>query len=345
VPALGGLSSRRSEVLLAVVREYVRTGQPVASRAALARAGLEVSAATVRAVMGELMQLGLLAQPHASAGRIPTDPAFRLWVDHLLAGGEAAGAVSDDVDRALDDSPLAQSSPRRAAQILTHATGQLGFCMGFEGEQLALRHVHFVRVSAERVLVVLVGATNVVRQRVIEESQSDQRALDAVSSRLSELVAGCTLEQARRRLAAEVARLRDRRHALARKLAELGAAGLMHEPEAELYVGDRTRLITQPEFADVERMREVLGALEEKERMLRLLDEVVRSDALRVAIGAELGDPGVRQCAVVSGQVGEDARFGGVGVIGPVRMRYDRVIPIVRYVAERLGDRLGERNP
>jgi heat-inducible transcriptional repressor len=175
-----------------------------------------------------------------------------------------------------------------------------------------------------------------VRTRLLDERDTDQRRLDRISAELSLLVAGLTLEEARARLAAEIDGDRKHRDALWRDVLALGARGLEGAGlgQAELYVGDRSRLLDQPEFARGERLRELLRALEEKQRMLGLLDKLIGAGGVRVAIGEQLGDPGVARCAVVAEQLGPGRR--GLGVIGPVRMRYDRIIPMVRYVSSKL---------
>jgi heat-inducible transcriptional repressor len=337
---LGELPQRLSEVLLAVLRGYVESGHPVGSRDACAQSGLSVSSATVRGAMGELMELGLLEQPHTSAGRVPTDAAFRLWVDTLLHDPHA-GSVPRELARELRDPVgVLEDSSRRAADVLTQVTGQLGFCLAVEGQRSRLTALRFVRVSSDRVMALLVSEGDVVRTRLLDERECDQRKLDRISSALSRLVAGLTLEEARARLSAEIEGDRAQRDALWGKLVALGRLGLEVEVEAELYVGDRTRMLEQPEFEDNQRLRELLRALDEKQRMLALLDNVLTAGSLRVVIGDELGDPGVARCAVVAESVGGAAHRGGAGVIGPVRMRYDRVIPVVRYVSGKLGSAL-----
>ena len=339
---LGELPGRLSEVLLAVLRGYVETGQPIGSRDALGRGELEISSATVRGAMGELMELGLLEQPHTSAGRIPTDAAFRLWVDHLLHEPQAERRVPARLARELAESPGGRTPAlQRAADVLTEVTGQLGFSLAREREGLRLVQVHFVRVSSERVTALLVAEGGAVRTRLIDERDSDQRRLDRVSAELSQLVAGLTLEDARARLHAEIEGDRRRRDALWRETLALGARGLDVDAAttAELFVGDRSRLLDQPEFADGERLRDVLRALEEKQRLLALLDKLISARGVRVAIGEELGEAGVARCAVVAEQLGP-APLRGLGVIGPVRMRYDRIIPVVRYVSGKLAPAL-----
>jgi heat-inducible transcriptional repressor len=334
VTELAELPPRLVEVLLAVLRGYVESGQPVGSREALDQSGLAVSGATVRSAMAELMELGLLEQPHTSAGRVPTDAAFRLWVDQLLHDPLAAGALP----RGLAREPL--ESRRRAVDVLTEVTGQLGFCLSLESERLRLEQLRLVRVSSERVMALLVTEGGGVRTRLLDERELDARKLERISSALSRLVAGLSLEEARTRLEREIEGDRAQSDALWRKLVALGRLGLEVALESELYVGDKTRLFDQPEFEDGQRLRELLRALDEKERMLALLDKVLERGELRVVIGEELGDPGVARCAVVAEPIGPAPLRSGLGVIGPVRMRYDRVIPVVRYVSGRLGSAL-----
>jgi heat-inducible transcriptional repressor len=335
---LGDLPGRLADVLLAVLRGYVESGQPVGSRDALDLGELPISSASVRGAMSELMELGLLEQPHTSAGRIPTDTAFRLWVEHLQREPQSERRVPARLARELAGAGGAATSPLQlAADLLTEATGQLGFSLALDRDELRLVQVHFVRVSSERVTALLVSDGGAVRTRLLDERDTDQRRLDRISAELSHLVAGLTLEEARVRLHAEIEGDRKRRDALWRDTLALGARGLEGAElvSAELYVGDRSRLLDQPEFARGERLRELLRALEEKQRMLGLLDKLIGAGGVRVAIGEELGDAAVAHCAVVAEQLGPGPRRG-LGVIGPVRMRYDRIIPMVRYVSSKL---------
>ncbi len=339
VRALRDLPVRTREVLLCVIGEYIATGQAVGSKSALLQSDLDVSPATIRATMNELMEAGLMAQLHPSAGRTPTDAAFRLWVDFLL--GESEGLHSGSrVEVTLGEPEGAVDDYlRRAADLLSQATGQLGFFVGLELEQQRLQRVHFVRVSSDRVMALLVSDGGLVRSRLIEEAESDQRALDKISTRVSELVGGRSLEQARQKLHEEIRRERRRSDVLWRALVVLSAEGLGASDAEEFYVADRSALLRRADFGDDE-LRRLLSALEEKERMLRLLNKIVRGEGLQVVIGRELEDPNVQHCAVVTARLGGSTPFGGLGVIGPVRMRYDRVIPLVRRVSETVGEAL-----
>lgn len=330
------LDVRLLRVLRCVLDQYIETAQPVASRSVARR--VRVSPATVRTAMGELADAGFLRQPHTSAGRVPTAQAFRLYVDELMR--EAPWPPRAQARAGLTLSGRARDTDdllRQAADWLSESTGQLGFFLAGQPDRIILRRLQFVRLSAERVMALLISQRGVVQTCIVEESGSDGRELERVSERLSEFVAGFTLAQARARLARAIERERD---ALARKALALGVAGLS-SAGGELYVSDKSYLLQQPEFADVVRLRDILAALAEKERMMRLLDQILRADVLQVVIGEELEDPGMEGCAVVTAPFGDAPALGGIGVIGPVRMPYHRVIPVVRGLSKMIGGYLG----
>ncbi len=328
---LSDLPARMQEVLLAVLEHYVDDACPVSSQVVAKRFTGSVSSATVRSTMAVLMDQGLLEQKHTSAGRIPTEQAFRLYVDDLLLRHVESEEIPLEWDNDLN--PL-DASLRSAADFLSRLTGQLGFFLAPDSDQLRIRHLHFLRVSSERVMALLVSHAGTVQRRVIDESETDQTTLDRVSLQLTQILEGCTLREARSRLVSNIEVDRERRDALWRHTLELGRAGLAPERDAAFYVADRHFLLRHPEFSDIERLRDVLATLEEKQRMMALLEKLLAADVVRVTIGTEIAEPRIRECAVVTAPLGE---AGGIGVIGPVRMRYDQVIPAVRLLSARVG--------
>jgi heat-inducible transcriptional repressor len=296
------LTPRQQEVLRALVEEYIATAEPIPSARVVRDRSISISAATARTVMAQLTELGLLTQPHTSAGRVPTDSAFRHYADAVLRGSTALEEGPETARTPLARELAASAGQvdallRRAADLLSESTGQLGFSLAARPAHLVLRHVHFVRLSSERVMALLVSERAVLQSRIFEERVTDSRELERVAVRLSEFIAGYTLAEARTRL---------------------------------LYLADKVHLLAHPEFADVERLRDLLSAVEEKERMIRLLDKILRAEVLEVSIGAEIDDPDIRECALVTAPLGEPPVLGGLGVLGPVRMPYGKVIPLVR---------------
>lgn len=327
------MTPRMRQVLLSVVREYIDTARPVASRSTAAQ--LDVSSATVRSAMSELEARELLSHPHTSAGRVPTERAFRLYAAHLIERIESLHSP----DAELASSGDVEALLRGAAHALSHATGQLGFFVGRAAEQLVLARIRFVRVSSESVMAVLVSTSGAVQTRVFAERGSPERTLETASQRLSELVHGLTLREARTRLASAIQSDLERSDALWRRVFVLGRASLEGRGETEVFMGDSQVLLDQPEFEDIAQLRQVHAALAEKERLLHLLERTLAADVIGVAMGDELRALGVERCALVSTGLGGAA--GGLGVIGPLRMRYDRVIPAVREVSRRVNDYFG----
>ena len=329
------LSPRQHVLLRALVEEYITTAEPVASAQVVRDRSVSISSATARSVMAQLTELGLLTQPHTSAGRVPTALAFRHYVDSILCESSGPNAELDATAAALA-SALAESAGqvetllRRAADLLSESTGQLGFFMAARPAHVILRHVHFVRLSSEKVMALLVSERGLVQSRIFEERETDSRELERVATRLSEFIAGYTLEQARARLTDALERDRSRSGRLWPKVLALGAMSVAGGPDASLYLADKVHLLAHPEFADVERLRDLLSAIDEKERMIHLLDRVLQAEVLEVSIGAEIDDPDIRECALVAAPLGDSPALGGLGVLGPVRMPYGRVIPLVR---------------
>ena len=329
------LSPRQHVLLRALVEEYITTAEPVASAQVVRDRSVSISSATARSVMAQLTELGLLTQPHTSAGRVPTALAFRHYVDSILSESSGPDAEIDATAAALA-SALAESAGqveallRRAADLLSESTGQLGFFVAARPAHVILRHVHLVRLSSERVMALLVSERGLVQSRIFEERETDSRELERVAARLSEFIAGYTLAQARTRLTDALERDRSRSGRLWPKVLVLGAMSVAGGPDANLYLADKVHLLAHPEFADVERLRDLLSAIDEKERMIHLLDRVLQAEVLEVSIGTEIDDPDIRECALVTAPLGESPALGGLGVLGPVRMPYGRVIPLVR---------------
>ena len=326
------LTSRQGTVLRAIVAAYVGEASPVGSQSLARALPVQLSPASIRGTMAELTRLGLLEQPHTSAGRVPTELGLRVFVDELLAG--AAGEAADE--RTLAGT-LGEAEPeglmRAACAVLSTRTRQLGFAVPPRVEREPLRHVSLVRLSSEQVLVVLVSQSGVAHQRTIEEpGRGDQAELDRVASEVNRRVAGRTLAGVREVLAREAGQLRsqaDRLRARALRLAALalepaGLAGI------DLVIGTRLALLDQPEFRDPDRVRSLFEALEAKERLVAILDKMLAARGVQVAFGAELDEPALRHCALVTATYGQgESALGMLGVLGPCRMDFARVIPLV----------------
>ncbi len=331
------LSPRQGQVLQAVVSSFVGGMAPVASELIAALLPVHLSPQSVRNTLAELEERGLVDKPHRSSGRLPTARGLRAFVDQLLAVRELAPYEKRDVEGRLDD-PAAASLDEAASRLLSERTRLLGFVVPPRLEAVMLRHLSFVRLSSERVLAVLISEAGRAYQRVFEcTGRGDQAELDRMAASLCERLAGHTLRELQRRLVAEAAALRSRADLLLERV--LRDLPLEHDASAQdVIVATRLALLDQPEFRDPERVRELLRAVEDKERLLQLLDRILAAQGVRVAFGSELGCEldGLAFVATRYGRPG--ARAGTLGVIGPRRMDFARVIPLVGYVSHVLSE-------
>lgn len=340
-----GLSERQGMVLRAVVSAYVGEASPVGSSTLSHLLPVPLSSASIRSTMVELVELGLLSKPHASAGRVPTGLGLRLFVDELVPRRDLADYEKRDLAGAMEES-RAEIALRVASQLLSQRTGQLGFVVAPRVERLVLRHVSLVRLSSRSLLVVLVSRTGAALRRVLDDDgRTDQAELDRISSQLNALVRGQTLREVRDRLARDARTLRSRADQLLARVVEIGARALPLEPADpdELVVASWLALLGQPEFRDLEQVRRILEAVETQERLVEILDEILPAEGVRVAFGEEVGEPALRSCALVAASYGDASQpLGALGVIGPSRMDYARVIPLVEYLSTLVTEKLSE---
>ncbi len=339
------LTERQQHVLRALVAAYVGAAAPVGSATISDLLSVRLSSASVRNTLAELTALGLIQKPHASSGRVPTTDGIRLFIDRLLDPSEVTQYERRSIDRSFDEAH-ADHAVALASQVLSDHTHQLGFVVAPRIERLALRQVSFVRLSTDRVLAVLVDTHGQAHQRVIEDPldgiRVDQADLDRMSAALNERIAGRTLREARNLLRSEARSLRNRASRVLEQALQLGllaAEAAMESPDAgDLVIATRLALLEQPEFSDPDRLRELFAALEQKERLVDLLEGLLEGEGVSVALGEELATHGLGGCALVAAPYGDSA--GMLGVIGPTRMDYGRIIPLVDYCSHRVTDKL-----
>lgn len=335
---LAPLTERQGQVLHAVVSSFVGGAAPVASEMIAAWLPVQLSPQSVRNTLAELEQLGFVDKPHRSAGRVPTARGLRAFIDQLLAVRELAPYEKRDLAGRLDDSASADLD-EAASRLLSERTRLLGFVVPPALEDVVLRRLSFVRLSSERVLAVLVSEGGRAHQRVLEHpGRGDQLELDAMAASLSERLSGQTLREARKRLVAEAAALRSRADLLLERV--LRDLPLASDASAhDVVVATRLALLDQPEFQDPERVRALLRAVEDKARLLVLLDQVLAAQGVCVAFAGELGAGELDGLAFVATRYGpRGSQTGTLGVIGPRRMDFARVIPLVGYVSRLLSE-------
>jgi heat-inducible transcriptional repressor len=336
------LTERQQDVLRAAIRAYVGEAAPIGSKHISHLLLKKLSSASIRTTLAELDALGLVQQPHASAGRVPTEQGLRTFIDRLLDRRDVAEydrrAFEYHVDNAQSDAVV-----EVAAQLLSEQTRLVGFAVAPRLERVTLQHVSLVRLSSSRVLAVLVSNTGAAFRRVITaEVDLDQRELDRAASHLSERAVGRTLGEVRDLLRREAAALRREADRLLHWAIELGTRAVApQDEEVDVVVATRLAVLDQPEFRDPRRIREILETLETKERLAEIVEQMLAGGGVQVALGGEMGDPALSHCALVATRYGDQlAPLGAVGVIGPSRMDYSRVIPLVAFCSRVLTDKL-----
>ena len=329
------LDERSRSLLKTLVERYIADGQPVGSRTLSKASGLELSPATIRNVMADLEELGLIASPHTSAGRIPTARGYRLFVDTMLTvqGQNLTGI---------------ELQPDQPQRVITNAAQLLSSLSSFVGVVTAPRkpsvfhHIEFLRLAERRVLVIMVAPDGDVQNRVIITAQDvSQPELAEAANRLNAHYAGLTLEAVRERLRSEVDALRSEIATLMSAAVQVGTEAMTQEQERVVVSGERNLLTVQDFSHDVGSLRKLFDLFEEKTQLMRLLDVSSRAEGVRIYIGGESQVVPFEELSVVTAPYEIDGRVvGTLGVIGPTRMAYERMIQIVDITARLVGNAL-----
>jgi heat-inducible transcriptional repressor len=336
-----GLGDRQAAVLRAVVMGYVGEAAPIGSKTISHLLPMNLSPASIRNTLAELAAQGLVEKPHASSGRVPTELGLRLFIDRLLDAEELAVYERRNIAYSLGEAEV-DSVAAIASQLLSERTRQLGFVVAPRVDRISVQHVSLVRLTTDQVLAVLVSQTGATHRRIIHDTSGDDQAtLDRIATGLSERIFGLTLVEAREGLAREARALRHRADRWLQRVIELGALAVAPDQDGpvDLVLGTRLALLEQPEFHDPERIRDLFATVETKERLVEILDEVIAAGGTRVAFGDEVDEPGLHRCAVVASSYGVDTPIGVLGVIGPSRMDYGRVIPLVDFLSQAITEK------
>lgn len=333
-PADALLDPRARLLLRTLIARYIRDGEPVGSQTLARHAGLDVSSATIRSILSELEDVGLLSAPHTSSGRVPTSQGYRVFVDSLLqiqplAEGEVARLRSELAPGAGTNSLLGSASELVSA--MTHFVGVVSVP---KREQFAFKHVDFVPLDGQRVLAILVFADNDVQNRILHTRRGyDAGELERIANYLNSHYAGLPLSEARALLLAEMRNAKQEMEALMAQALELADQALATDAE-DMLVAGQTRLIGVQDLSDLDRLRELFEAFASKREILQVLERTLRAPGVRIFIGEETGMAPLDGVSLVTAPYGVGGRTLGVlGVIGPTRMAYDRVIPVVQAAA------------
>lgn len=343
------INERAQHFLKVLIERYSRDGHPVGSRTLAKDAGLDLSPATIRNVMADLEDLGLVASPHTSAGRVPTASGYRLFVDSLLSLKPLDSELLQQVQRKLvaHDQPGLVDS---ASQILSKLTHLAGVVMVPNQNQARVRQIEFVPLSDTRVLTVIVTNAGEVYNRIIETSRVFSRSeLEQLSNYVTTHYGGNDLRAIRGLVLREMQEARRDLDEMMVRALEMASAVFAEgdadgTEQGDFVVTGQTNLMDFDELAQVDSLRSLFDAFTEKQEILHLLDRSLEADGVQIFIGEESGYTTLKDCSVITAPYEVDTEVVGVlGVIGPTRMRYDKVIPIVDITARILGSALSPR--
>ncbi|HET6439352.1 MAG TPA: heat-inducible transcriptional repressor HrcA [Anaeromyxobacter sp.] len=338
----GELDKREREILRALVQDYIQTGEPVASQPLLSRHELECSPATIRSVMVDLEALGFLEKPHASAGRIPTAQGYRLYVDTLLKVRPPSLQDRDRIERLAHEAPDVNALLEGTADLLHALSHHAGVVTTPRPQVDPVRQLEFVRLRENRVLAVFVSAAGIVTNKLVQlefplEVSELERAANYLTQKLQSLGSGQELPALRERILEEMRADQSALHDLLQKALSLAEQTFARGPEEKVLVDGEESFLDAPEFTDVKKARALLRAFAEKDRILRVLDRVLRAEEVQIFIGAESEFAAVPDVSMVAAPYGRGDRvLGTLAVVGPTRMNYARVIPLVDLTARQI---------
>ncbi len=341
------LTERSLYLFRSLVEHFIEDGQPVGSRTLARDSDLQLSPATIRNIMADLEDCGLLASPHTSAGRVPTVKGYRLFVDSLLRTSELC---DEDIAHIKDELTIQQDTHallEKTSSALSEITSLASVVMLPRLEQNSLKHVEFMALSANRILVILVSSDNSIQNRVITTSRVySPSELQQASNYLTEKFAGKSLESVRGEILRELENVKEDVDQLMQMAIEMAQQALVRGEEHEdLLMKGETNLMGVNELSDVEKLKKLFESFNQKQDILHLLEQSIHAQGVQIFIGEESGYEVLDDCSVVTSAYEANGEILGVlGVIGPTRMDYQRVIPIVDITAKMLGLALNSRN-
>jgi len=340
------VSERAQHFLKALIERYIRDGQPVGSRTLSKDTGLDLSPATVRNVMADLEDMGLVSSPHTSAGRVPTVSGYRLFIDSLLTikppADQEVDAMRRQMENLADGSQLIES----ASQMLSGVTRLAGVVMLPRHERNGFRQIEFLPLSGNRVLAILVTSEGEVHNRIINMERAYTPAqLERAANYLNTMFTGQDMQEVRRRLLADIKTTHEHMDQIMMRAVEMAQRVISAaESTDDCFIAGQTNLMEFNELASMERLKQLFDAFTKKNEILHLLDRCIAAEGVQIFVGEESGYQLLDDCSLITAPYRiDDQVIGVLGVIGPTRMDYQRVIPIVDVTARLLSAALKQQ--
>lgn len=330
----------KDKVIFKFISEYyLKIGKPISSGYIAQKSNLSLSPATIRNIMVRLEKYGFLYQPHTSAGRIPTDKGLRFYVNSLLEEVILPKQIELTSENFSPSPGDFNSLLIHVSRVLSEYSDNLGFVLSPKISRMNFHHLRFIKIAEQKVMVILITTSGLVLTEIVEANEYfTQFELDKASEYLNQSFNGKNLFNVRDCLMKELPKYKLKyEHALNKLISLVKAYVFQEEIKSEIFLQGTSKFLEKPEFLDVERLKSLFQNFEEKAKLARLLSDFISLDRVRVLIGSELNLPEVTDCALILSHYGYDNQvLGSLGIIGPKRISYKKIIPIVDYVAKKL---------
>ncbi len=341
------LTDRCQLILEAIIEEYIATAQPVGSKALTRNHRIKLSPASIRNVMAELEDQGYLVSPHTSAGRIPTEKGYRFYVDTLLRVADLDTSQKDQIEIQYRQQGLQMADMlREASRTLSSYSHYTGLVMVPRLTTTVFRHIEFVRLSKHQLLAVFVTQSGLVQNKLVETDEDLSPAeLEQITNYLNQTLTGLSIQEVRARIIAEMKQEKALYDQLLRRAFTLSSAALSDEPGGDVIIDGTSYFLEQPEFSDLQQMKRIVKTFEQKSLLVDLLDRGINTEGVQVLIGSETECSDLAGCSLITAAYsGKRGTLGTLGVIGPNRMPYSSIIPIVDYTANLISRLLDKEN-
>jgi heat-inducible transcriptional repressor len=342
------LDERSKRILKELVSLYCLTGEPVGSRTLSKKTKLGLSPATIRNVLADLEQLGYIAQPHTSAGRVPTDQGYRFYVNHLMRNYDLNSSqremIESQIQRRGGD---LQNLLLLTTELMSHLSHSIALAVTPNLEKLVLENIEFVQINSCRVLTIVITRGGVVSNKVIDlDEPLTQAELTRIANYIKSEFNSQTLPTIRKRILDLMKQEQSQYDQLIKRAMMLGHKILEATEETEsLLVTGAAQLVHYPEFANIQATRGILEALEEKSKIVRILTKFIEGEGIHILIGSENGDPELKGLSLISSPYRyQNEAVGTLGILGPTRMEYGRVVPLVEHIAKVVSNILSREN-
>nr|WP_321529734.1 heat-inducible transcriptional repressor HrcA [uncultured Desulfuromonas sp.] len=331
------LNERSLSILEAIVEGHIASGEPMGSRTIARQQKMPLSPATVRNVMSDLEEMGYIISPHTSAGRIPTDKGYRFYVDTMLRVRNLSEAEQRNIDAfCQSDNLRTQELLKKAGRILSSMSSYTGLVLAPRFDATIFRHIEFLPLSQGRLLVILVSRSGLVQNKVIEldGDMPSAHELEQIMNYLNSSLSGMTIQQVRSRLVEQMREEKARYDELMCHALALSTKVFDSDMEDDVIIEGVSNVLNQPEFSDIERMRRLFEAFEQKHHLIDLLDKSQQAEGVQIYIGSQSEYQEFDGCSLITAKYTRgDQILGSLGVIGPSRMAYSQVVPVVDYTA------------